>query len=49
VPGPVQESWQSIADHYHPPAWLTEGKFGIFIHFGLYSISAVNECYQKYI
>lgn len=49
VPGPVQESWQSVHDHYHPPDWLVDGKFGIFIHFGLYSIPGVNEWYQKYM
>jgi alpha-L-fucosidase len=49
IAGPVQESWQSIHDHYHPPAWLVDGKFGIFIHFGLYSIPGVNEWYQKYM
>lgn len=49
IPGPVQETWQSIHDHYHPPAWLVDGKFGIFIHFGLYSIPGVNEWYQKYM
>lgn len=49
IPGPVQQSWQSIHDHYQQPAWLVDGKFGIFIHFGLYSIPGVNEWYQKYM
>lgn len=49
IPGPVQESWQSIHDHYQQPAWMVDGKFGIFIHFGLYSIPGVNEWYEKYM
>lgn len=49
VPGAVSETWQSAHDHYHVPQWLADAKFGIFIHFGLYSIPGVNEWYQKYM
>ncbi len=49
IAGPVQPTWQSVDDHYRPPAWLVDGKFGILIHFGLYSIPAVNEWYEKYM
>jgi alpha-L-fucosidase len=50
VAGPVQPTWQSIYDHYHLPAWIEDGKFGIFIHFGLYSIPAHgSEWYDKHI
>jgi alpha-L-fucosidase len=48
VAGPFTETWQSASGHDHVPKWLEEGKFGIFIHFGLYSIPAHgNEWYQK--
>ena len=49
VAGPAVETWQSVHDHYHVPLWLQDAKFGIFIHFGLYSIPGVNEWYQKYM
>jgi alpha-L-fucosidase len=50
VEGSVEPTWQSIADHYWLPSWIEEGKFGIFIHFGLYSVPAYhNEWYQKHM
>ncbi len=50
VPGPVEETWQSVHDNYRVPDWLADGKFGIFIHFGLYSIPAhKSEWYQKHM
>jgi alpha-L-fucosidase len=48
--GPVKETWQSVSDNYKIPDWMTDGKFGIFIHFGLYSIPAHrSEWYEKYM
>ncbi|HYO25150.1 MAG TPA: alpha-L-fucosidase [Lacipirellulaceae bacterium] len=50
VEGPFEPTWQSIYDNYKLPSWLEQGKFGIFIHFGLYSIPAHhNEWYQKHM
>lgn len=37
--GPYRDSWQSLAAH-KTPTWFTAGKFGIFIHFGVYSVPA---------
>ncbi|MEO4797366.1 alpha-L-fucosidase [Bacteroides uniformis] len=37
-----QPDWDSIAQHYHFPEWFTDGKFGIFIHWGVYSVPAYN-------
>ena len=49
-PGPVQPTWQSVADHYQVPDWFTQARFGIFIHWGLYSIPArINEWYAKHM
>lgn len=39
-PGPFAPTWDSLREHYHTPEWLLDGKFGIFIHWGLYSIPA---------
>ena len=50
VPGPVRETWQSVHDNYRIPDWIVNGKFGIFIHFGLYSIPAHgSEWYEKHM
>jgi alpha-L-fucosidase len=39
-PGPFTPDWDSIRQHYQVPAWLQDGKFGIFLHWGLYAIPA---------
>ena len=35
-----QPSWENIAGHYQFPEWFRDGKFGIFIHWGVYSVPA---------
>ena len=37
--GPFQKSWESLRA-YQTPAWYEDGKFGIFIHWGAYSVPA---------
>lgn len=37
--GPYQDTWQSLSQ-YNPPAWYKNCKFGIFIHWGVYSVPA---------
>ena len=37
-PGPFSPTWESLRDGYRVPGWFNEAKFGIFIHWGLYSI-----------
>ena len=37
--GPFQASWESLKA-YKVPAWYLDAKFGIFIHWGLYSVPA---------
>ena len=45
--GPFQASWESLA-RYTIPAWYQDGKFGIFIHWGVYSVPAFgNEWYPR--
>lgn len=39
-PGPYTPDWDSLRAHYQVPAWLMDGKFGIFIHWGLYAVPA---------
>ncbi len=48
--GPFEPNWESIKTHYSTPQWFTEGKFGIFMHWGLYSVPArQSEWYVRYI
>jgi alpha-L-fucosidase len=45
--GPFQAGWESLAQ-YEIPAWYQDGKFGIFIHWGVYSVPAfANEWYPR--
>lgn len=48
--GPVQPTWESLRDTYTLPSWFHQAKFGIFIHWGLYSIPAHhNEWYERHM
>lgn len=48
--GPYKASWQSIAEHYRTPEWFKDAKFGIFIHWGVYSVPAAgSEWYPKHL
>jgi len=48
--GPVQPTWDSLKANYKIPDWFVNGKFGIYIHWGLYSLAAYhNEWYSKYM
>jgi alpha-L-fucosidase len=50
VEGPYKPTWESLRDNYSAPAWFNEAKFGIFIHWGLYSIPArINEWYERHM
>jgi len=45
--GPFHDSWESLAA-WRVPAWYEDGKFGIFIHWGVYSVPAFdNEWYPR--
>jgi alpha-L-fucosidase len=37
--GPFQPDWQALAN-YEVPEWYKDAKFGIFIHWGVYSVPA---------
>jgi alpha-L-fucosidase len=50
VDGPFKPTWESLRDNYRLPRWFNEAKFGIFIHWGLYSIPArINEWYERHM
>src|SRR6185312_8588372 len=45
--GPFEPTWESLAN-YTVPDWYQDGKFGIFIHWGVYSVPAFgNEWYPR--
>jgi alpha-L-fucosidase len=45
--GPFAANWDSLRG-YQIPAWYEDGKFGIFIHWGVYSVPAFgNEWYPR--
>lgn len=45
--GPYKDTWQSLSN-YVVPAWYRKAKFGIFIHWGIYSVPAFgSEWYSR--
>ncbi len=45
--GPFTPSWESLGE-YEIPAWYQDAKFGIFIHWGAYSVPGYgNEWYPR--
>lgn len=45
--GPYHDTWSSLSG-FEMPDWFTKAKFGIFIHWGLYSVPAFrNEWYSR--
>ena len=48
--GPFKPTWESLRDNHTTPTWFNQAKFGIFIHWGLYSIPArINEWYERHM
>jgi alpha-L-fucosidase len=48
--GPFEANWPSIRTNYKAPQWFKDAKFGIFIHWGLYSVPAYhNEWYERHM
>lgn len=45
--GPYSDTWESLSQ-YNVPKWYMDSKFGIFIHWGVYSVPAFgNEWYSR--
>jgi len=48
--GPIVPTWDSLQKNYQTPSWFQDAKFGIFMHWGIYSVAAHhNEWYEKYM
>ena len=47
IDGPYEDTWESLSG-YQVPKWCQNAKFGIFIHWGVYSVPAFsNEWYSR--
>ncbi|MBQ2928893.1 MAG: alpha-L-fucosidase [Clostridia bacterium] len=45
--GPYKDTWESLGQ-FQPPKWYRDAKFGIFIHWGIYSVPAYgSEWYSR--
>lgn len=45
-----QPCWESLAQHNEAPNWFRDAKFGIYFHWGLYSVPAYgNEWYPRWM
>lgn len=48
--GPFKASWESIEQNYKDPEWFRDAKFGIYMHWGIYSVPAHgSEWYVRYM
>ena len=48
--GPYEATWKSLEQNYRTPEWFQDAKFGIFIHWGVYSVPAAgSEWYPKHM
>jgi len=48
--GPLKPTWASLKANYQVPEWFKVAKFGICMHWGLYSVPAFgNEWYEKHM
>jgi alpha-L-fucosidase len=48
--GPFEPTWNSLQANYKVPKWFIGAKFGLFLHWGLYSVPAHrSEWYEKFV
>ena len=48
--GPFAATWDSLQKNYRTPSWFEDSKFGIFMHWGVFSVAAHhNEWYEKHM
>lgn len=47
--GPFEPTRESIAEHFDYPAWFRDAKFGIYMHWGLNSVSGANGHYARHM
>ena len=48
--GSYEPEWASLENHEAVPDWMRDAKFGIYVHWGVYSVPAYgNEQYYYYM
>lgn len=48
--GPYEPEWPSLMSHEEAPEWFRDAKFGIYFHWGVYSVPAFgNEWYPRHM
>ena len=48
--GPYEPEWPSLLSHEEAPEWFRDAKFGIYFHWGVYSVPAFgNEWYPRHM
>lgn len=47
--GPFEPTRESLAKHYVCPEWFRDAKFGIYMHWGLNSVSGFNGHYARFM
>ncbi len=48
--GPYEPEWPSLMNHEEAPEWFRDAKFGIYFHWGVYSVPAFgNEWYPRHM
>lgn len=48
--GPYTANWESLKKHNEAPKWFLDAKFGIYFHWGVYSVPAFgNEWYPRHM
>lgn len=47
--GPFRPTRESMAEHYVCPEWFRDAKFGIYMHWGLNSVSGFNGHYARFM
>src|SRR3954453_13452707 len=50
APGPFEPTWDSVKTNYKTPPWFADAKFGVMMHWGIYSVPAyASEWYGKHM
>jgi alpha-L-fucosidase len=44
---PYEENWESINKHQEAPEWFNDAKFGIYFHWGVYSVPGFSTWYPR--
>ena len=47
--GPVQPTWESLADHCRYPDWFRDAKFGIWSHWGPQAVPEQGDWYGRFL